>query len=96
MKAYMRKESPKPKWENVSAKSIICDLENLGKYLHSLANAPSGPFTFLPKELVEIVKSRPDYPELERKMKMAFGSGWELVPLEEADEKLGSGGDKDT
>lgn len=96
MKAKIHEESPKSNlentwkkaWEDTSASTIMCYLEDLRKFLDSLGKSLDGPYTFASKELVEIIKSRPDYPELERKMKKVYGPGWELVPYEEADKKL--------
>lgn len=88
MKSYMCESSPKSKWENISAKSIICDLEDLGKYLESLQNAPVGPFTFVPKDLFDYATGLPEYPEFERMMKKAYGSEWKLVPLEQVPKEI--------
>lgn len=35
--------------------------------------------TYVPKGLRDAVVSRPDWPEIERRMKAAYGESWELV-----------------
>lgn len=104
MKAYTREEhlksNCKSTWENAwrdaSTSAIRCYLEDFRKFLKSLEKSFDGPFTFASREMVEIIKNRPDYPELEKGMKKIYGDGWELISYEEADDKLGSGGDRDT
>lgn len=105
MKAYMREENPKSNWKSTwenawrdaSTSDIKLYLEEFQKFLESICNSlGGGPYTFVSNELFEIIKSRPDYPEIEKDMKKVLGPGWELVSYEEADDKLGSGGDKDT
>lgn len=105
MKAYMREENPRPnlkstwenEWKNASTSDIKLYLEDLKKFLESICNSlGEGPYTFVSDELFEIIKSRSDYPEIEKEMKKVLGPGWELVPYKDADKKLGSGGDRDT
>ena len=84
-------------WKNASTSDIKLYLEDLQKFLESICNSlGEGPYTFVSDELFEIIKSSPDYPELEKGMKKIYGDGWELISYEEADDKLGSGGDTDT
>lgn len=105
MKAYMREGTPNPNvestwkksWKNASTSDIKLYLEELQKFLESICNSlGGGPYTFVSDELFEIIKSRPDYPEIEKEMKKVLGPGWELVPYKDADKKMGSGGDTDT
>lgn len=105
MKAYMREENPKSNlestwkksWRDASVSDINLYLIKVQEFLESICNSlGGGPYTFVSDELFEIIKSRPDYPDIEKEMKKVFGSGWELVPHEEADKKLGFGGGADT
>lgn len=38
--------------------------------------------TYVPKSLYDAITSRPDWPELELRMKDIYGESWELVPYE--------------
>ena len=38
--------------------------------------------TYVPQKLYDEATSRPDWPELERKMLCYYGEDWELVPYE--------------
>ena len=77
-------------WKDVSISDIKFYFEENQKFLESICNSlGGGPYTFVSNELFEIIKSRPDYPEIEKEMKKVFGSGWKLVPYEEADKKTG-------
>ena len=39
------------------------------------------PATFVPKDFYEEMVSRPDWPEIETRMKEIYGETWRLVPI---------------